>query len=265
MRVNALALVHRILHEIEDVDSVDVQRLLTDLAHQIQEGLGAERGDPRLEVDVAARRISGDLAVPIALFTVEALTNAYKHAFAPGAHGAIRIALAPVGEDKLKLTIEDSGAGLADNLLQGGTGARLIKAFTQQVRGTLGDLAARGRRNGDLARLPRSAGPGGARGNRQAGRQEQRALDRLQRHRIEPRRQQFDANIPAGARRRGARGQRHFERFAIGSPALDAHIGARREDAGDQRRKPRLAVHRQRSIRAVGHRRRRRPRQCPCH
>ena len=142
VRVNALALVHRILHELEDLDSVDIKRLLTDLAHQIQEGFGAERRDLRLELDIAARRISGDLAVPIALFTVEVLTNAFKHAFAPGTHGgAIHISLSPVADDKMKLTVEDNGVGLGGNLLHGGTGSRLIVAFTQQVGGTLEVLA----------------------------------------------------------------------------------------------------------------------------
>ena len=56
IRVNALALVHRILHEIEDLGSVDLQRLIQDLAHQIQEGFGAERRDLRLEVDIAPAR-----------------------------------------------------------------------------------------------------------------------------------------------------------------------------------------------------------------
>src|SRR4029453_7757254 len=111
-RVNALALVHRILHEIEDLDAVDVKALLQDLARQIQEGFGAERRDLRLELEIASRRVPSDLAVPLTLFTVEALTNAFKHAYPQGTRGGdILVYLLPDENGKLRLTIEDDGLG----------------------------------------------------------------------------------------------------------------------------------------------------------
>ena len=138
-RVNALALVHRILHEIEDLEAVDVKALLEDLALQIQEGFGADRRDLRLELEVAERRIPSDLAVPLTLFTVEALTNAFKHAYPPDTRGGvIRLKLLPVDDGKLKLTVEDDGMGVQpaqDNGSQG-IGSRLIQAFAQQIGGT---------------------------------------------------------------------------------------------------------------------------------
>ena len=42
-RINALALVHRTLHEIEDQSLVQIDRLLTDLTHQTYEGFGGEQ------------------------------------------------------------------------------------------------------------------------------------------------------------------------------------------------------------------------------
>ena len=136
-RVNALALVHRILHEIEDLDAVDVKALLQDLARQIQEGFGAERRDLRLELEVASRRVPSDLAVPLTLFTVEALTNAFKHAYPPGARGGvIRVSLLPVEDGKLRLAIEDDGKGVDQQDPAPGIGSRLIQAFAQQIGGT---------------------------------------------------------------------------------------------------------------------------------
>jgi two-component sensor histidine kinase len=136
IRVNALALVHRILYELEDQDAVDLKRLIADLAHQIQEGFGAERRDLRIELDLASRRVAGDTAVPITLFTVEALTNAFKHAFPTNARGGvIRISLLPIEDGQMRLTIEDSGSGVGEPQRQGGIGSRLIRAFAQQVNG----------------------------------------------------------------------------------------------------------------------------------
>ena len=137
IRVNALALVHRILHEIEDLGSVDIQRLIQDLAHQIQEGFGAERRDLRLEVDIAHRQAPSEIAVPLTLFTVEALTNAFKHAYPVGARGgAIRVSLAPIAHGKLRLAIEDDGRGVQGESEGNGIGSRLIQAFAQQIGGT---------------------------------------------------------------------------------------------------------------------------------
>jgi two-component sensor histidine kinase len=137
VRVNALALVHRILHELEDQDSVDLKRLITDLTQQIHEGFGAERRDLRIELDLASCRVPGDAAVPITLFTLEALTNAFKHAFPQSSRGGlIRISLLPIENEQLRLTIEDNGVGTREEK-SGGIGSRLIKAFGQQVGGTV--------------------------------------------------------------------------------------------------------------------------------
>ena len=136
VRVNALALVHRILHEIEDLGTVDLKRLIEDLAHQIHEGFGAERRDLKLELDVASLQAPGDLAVPITLFTVEALTNAFKHAYPVGARGGvIRLSLRMLPDGNLRLAVEDDGTGVERDTSQSGIGSRLIQAFAQQVGG----------------------------------------------------------------------------------------------------------------------------------
>ena len=137
VRVNALALVHRILHEIEDVGSVDLKRLIEDLAQQIHEGFGADRRDLHLELNITARQVPSDLAVPITLFTVEALTNAFKHAYPTGGRGGcIRVSLLPVSGGKLRLAIEDDGVGAQPEAGGNGIGSRLIQAFANQVGGT---------------------------------------------------------------------------------------------------------------------------------
>jgi two-component sensor histidine kinase len=137
VRVNALALVHRILHEIEDLGAVDVKRLIEDLARQIHEGFGAERRDLKLELNLVSRQASGDLAVPLTLFTVEALTNAFKHAYPVSERGGvIRVSLLPIAGGKLRLAVEDDGRGVSSESTGGGIGSRLIQAFAQQVGGS---------------------------------------------------------------------------------------------------------------------------------
>jgi two-component sensor histidine kinase len=136
VRINALALVHRILHEIEDQTTVDLKRLLHELVHQITEGMRGEHSGVRVVEDLAAREVSGDVAVPLALFAAEALTNIYKYAFPEGRSGTITITLAPSAPGMLCLVIADDGVGFDETVHSGGgIGSRLIKTFGQQIGG----------------------------------------------------------------------------------------------------------------------------------
>src|SRR5262249_60938683 len=86
-RINALALVHRILNELEDQSTLDLKQLLDELSRQIAEGMG-DTENVRVEVDVPHMVVASRMAVAGALFTVEALTNNFQDAFpGPGPGG----------------------------------------------------------------------------------------------------------------------------------------------------------------------------------
>ena len=132
-RINALALVHRILNELEDQATLDLKQLLEELAHQIAGGMGNEH--VRITVDVPSRVVSGSMAVALALFTVEVLTNIFKHAFPPGAGGTIRIGMESLEGGKLRLSIIDNGLGFAMAETGKSVGSRLIRTFGLQLGG----------------------------------------------------------------------------------------------------------------------------------
>jgi two-component sensor histidine kinase len=132
-RINALALVHRILNELEDQSTLDIKQLLEELSHQIAGGMGND--NVQVEVDVASRVVSGSVAVALALFTVEALTNIFKHAFPREKDGVIRVSMEPAPGGKLKLSIGDDGIGFAADATGRSVGSRLIKTFGLQLGG----------------------------------------------------------------------------------------------------------------------------------
>ncbi len=136
VRINALALVHRILHEIEDQTTIDLKRLLHELAFQITEGMRSEAMPIRIEEDLVPRDVAGDVAVPLALFAVEALTNIFKYAFAPGQSGVVKITLAEIEGGRLRLTISDNGTGFDTQAQRTGIGTRLIRTFGAQIGGS---------------------------------------------------------------------------------------------------------------------------------
>ncbi len=140
-RVNALALVHNILHNVEDMELVDTRRLLPSLARQLHDGMTDEEGLVSLQIDVASLQLRSEQATPLALFLVEALTNVYKHAFpttpAGGQSIRIKVALSENPPGRALLSVEDNGIGGATMNDSGGTGSRLMAAFAQQLAGTV--------------------------------------------------------------------------------------------------------------------------------
>lgn len=134
-RINALALVHRILYEIEEQNIVDIKLLLENLVEQTHEGFGGDRHDVRVVHSIIPCAASGDVAVPVALFAVEALTNVFKHAFAE-CGGTICVTLKKIDGGRLCLAVEDDGKGFSYEETDASVGARLIKTFGQQVGGS---------------------------------------------------------------------------------------------------------------------------------
>ncbi len=138
-RVNALALVHRMIYEIDMDGTVDLKSLLEDVIAQLHQGFGGDRRGVKVRVEAKPHRTKADLAIPLTLFAVEAITNAYKHAFTNGHTGRIVVSLAPSHSGQTKLAIRDDGRGIAldGDANESGTGARLMAAFANQVGGHL--------------------------------------------------------------------------------------------------------------------------------
>ena len=115
-RINALSLIHRSLYEHNDIRSVDVKDFFGELATQLDQALGAEDQKIRIEVRIDEDTIDADIAVPLALFTAEAVTNAVKHAFPAGrpTRGGRVLVSYRVGEKETALSFEDDGIGGAE-------------------------------------------------------------------------------------------------------------------------------------------------------
>ena len=139
-RINALALVHRILNELEDQSTIDLKQLLEELSRQIAEGMG-DTDHVKIDVQVPSMVVASGVAVALALFTVEALTNIYKYAYPSRADGVIRVSLKPAsiqegGPGKLRLAITDDGVGFHMDETGKSVGSRLIRTFGAQLGGT---------------------------------------------------------------------------------------------------------------------------------
>ena len=144
-RINALSLIHRSLYEHNNITSVQTRSFLTDLATHLDQALGAEDRGIKIESSVDDDRLEADLAVPLALFTAEAVTNSVKHAFPVSSGGVasstawrVRVSYRVQGDEAV-LAIEDNGVGSEQRTIENspGIGGTLMTAFAKQVRGKL--------------------------------------------------------------------------------------------------------------------------------
>jgi two-component sensor histidine kinase len=148
-RIGALALIYRALYQGPDLKRVDLRSFLEELMAQV---LAAESGHgPALRTDLEADDlvVDPDKLAPIALFAVEAISNAQKHAFGPEG-GALHVRFTLEGEEGVLEISDEGGRGPVAEPAEG-VGRTLMTAFARQLRGRA-ELAANAR-GGMTARL----------------------------------------------------------------------------------------------------------------
>jgi two-component sensor histidine kinase len=134
-RVNAIALIYRALYEGADLKRVDLRQFLSDLIGQLVGETQGERGAIRTHLEADELIVDPNQLAPLALFAVEAITNAQKHALALK-DGALQVRFSVHGE-QAELLVADEGSGQAPSLDNEGVGRVLMNAFARQLRGKM--------------------------------------------------------------------------------------------------------------------------------
>lgn len=148
-RITALALIYRALYQGPDLKRVDLRPFLEELTAQLVNGELMQGHTVRTELKVDPLVIDPDRLAPLALFAVEAITNAQKHAFAARG-GTLRLTFSVRGEEA-ELEISDDGEAAENALVTSGVGRTLMTAFARQLRGRA--ELARNAEGGITARL----------------------------------------------------------------------------------------------------------------
>jgi PAS domain S-box-containing protein len=137
VRVRTVATVHDQLWRQADAREIELAPFLSNLATAI--ATAAPRHTTIVEAEPAI--VSADAAVPIGLLINELVTNAYKHAYAPGSEGEVRIAGRRTKEHCYELTVADGGRGVpADfdlKIRRGSLGIRVITNLAAQLKGNV--------------------------------------------------------------------------------------------------------------------------------
>jgi PAS domain S-box-containing protein len=113
-RIQSIALVHDLLSQDEDVQTVDVRALAERLVPMVLRG-GRQSADAiTTQMSVPSLTLSSKKATTLALILNELISNAVKHAFSGRPEGRLQVRLGPA-EEGLILRVEDDGPGLPAN------------------------------------------------------------------------------------------------------------------------------------------------------
>lgn len=140
-RVQAIALVHRMLYQSEDLSIVNLADYLRELGRNLLEANGAEERGIRAEFSLEGVNADIEIALPCGFIVSELITNSLKHAFPRGRRGTIRIALRRLESGEVELHYSDDGIGFqraAAQASSGGLGLETIEAIGEgQLHGSV--------------------------------------------------------------------------------------------------------------------------------
>ncbi len=115
-RVRAMALIHEILYDSEDLSSIDLSTYVSRLAASLTRMYGADASQVRLNVESEDITLRIDDMVPCGLAISELISNSLKYAFPDGREGEIDLRVTSTPEGGVKLVVRDDGVGLPAEL-----------------------------------------------------------------------------------------------------------------------------------------------------
>lgn len=138
-RIQAMAMIHEILYQANDLVVIDLARYLERLTSSLFQ-LYVTQGRISLLFDLCEVAIGLDEAIPCGLIVNELVSNALKYAFPDGREGNLKVRLYADDDGMITLTVEDDGVGLPQILdfKEAETlGLQLVNLLVKQLRGSI--------------------------------------------------------------------------------------------------------------------------------
>src|SRR5262249_33085319 len=138
-RIVAMSTIFRYLYRADPGGTVEFGAFVEAFCQDTTRAyLGA--ASPQLEIVVDRQNVPLEQALSLALMTHELITNAIKHAFAPGAAGRIRIGFTARPDGGSELSVSDNGKGMPEGFdlnPSKSLGMMLVQRLTQSLNGEL--------------------------------------------------------------------------------------------------------------------------------
>lgn len=134
-RVAMIGSVHRSLHALDNIESVDLTAYLKDLCKDMSTLLSADSNANALAVEGIPLKVPSAIGIPLGFVVSELVTNSAKYAA-----GKITVRLAAAPEGGYALSVTDRGKGLPEDFdptKTKGLGMRIVMSLIKQIGGTL--------------------------------------------------------------------------------------------------------------------------------
>lgn len=139
-RINAIALVHKMLYQSEDLSRIIYADYLNQLVNNLVESIVRDKFKVEVSTISQVKTLDINTAVPLGLIINEIVTNSLTHAFNGWESGKIYVEFTKEG-DIYTLKIGDDGIGYSNDLLINGSaeslGLTLITTLVDQIEGEL--------------------------------------------------------------------------------------------------------------------------------
>lgn len=143
-RIMSLATIHKSLYQTTGQSDIHAHELLADITRQTLHMATGPGKRINVTTDFDAIRLTPDQAVPLSLLLTEAMTNAIKYATGiAGAPPQVSVTMKRLPEQRAALELINTVSGHpkatdeTDYNTSTGLGAQLLRAFAQQIGGTL--------------------------------------------------------------------------------------------------------------------------------
>lgn len=137
LRIEALAILYRQLHESGSGTHVDLERYVGALCETVREGAPGRAATIPITVTADAMEIALYEAMPLGLIVAELVTNALHHAF-PDGEAWVNVILTRQRADRGRLVVEDNGRALPAGFdTTAEDGLMLAEALASQLGDTL--------------------------------------------------------------------------------------------------------------------------------
>jgi PAS domain S-box-containing protein len=140
-RITAMALVHEILYQSEDLAEIDLNQYIIHIAKNILKVFGTYNKHIDFKTEGDMINLGINQAVPIGLVLNEIISNSLKHAFPDVKKGEIKICSHLLENDEIELLVSDNGRGIPDCVDYRKTKTLGLKLITglieEQIKGTL--------------------------------------------------------------------------------------------------------------------------------
>ena len=139
-RILSMALLHETLYRSENFAEIELSQYFSELAPLIFRTAKGREQQIELALHLSPALVTLDQSVPCGLILNELISNSIKHGFRDGRSGTTTVTLATGSDDRIALTVSDTGVGLPptwETRSARSLGLQLVDDLTRQLHGTL--------------------------------------------------------------------------------------------------------------------------------